>query len=333
MLKIIQKNLIKRDNASGTQNLLIGVTLLTFFLALMSIEMMYDENVKLSNYTEDAITTSLLGAALINIQEYGTSNNKIINEKIISSESGIKYSDLAYLELSGLEKYHTTYGFHNRNQLVENNTLKDIRDDVIEDRYNLYKELIQDNLMLDDNFIPIEGNAYIRKSFRDTTNAEIPNQVSIDCFKIYNCYEFVVLADDYSNLTGQKPLVAIDGTVHNTLNSDGTPIYETWYSQGKGTSFEEAGLIHRYIVEFSKNSDDTFNVERTALNETVYVTNSSGKEIKDANGDRLEVSSTTLYSEIGFLINLGSNPFDSNKGITYKKVTQSKSITVDLATY
>ena len=334
----IKEKLIKKQDASGVMSMLLGIMILTLFIMIMHIHTSYDANIKLAQYTEDGLSAALLGAALPNIQEYGLSTLLVINDNLVGTSTGITYRDIVSIPLNGTPNYHTAYNKKICDLAIvkKGNLGTTVTDNTLIDRKNKFLDILKTNLQLNDDFTPSQYSAYFVRNCDGVTN-----KVNVECFKVYNYYEWVEVNPDPAGVeTGVlvrnrtiKPRGAATGGITVWNKTSSSAIYNSWHSDKGTNSLEGAGIIHTCIVELSYNiSSDKFTVTNVYNDVSdVYVTNESNEKILNDKGEPIKVSETTLYAKISFLANLGKSGF--GVGNQYIKVYQDKTVSIDTNLY
>lgn len=320
--KILKKILLKKINASsGATSILIGTMIVYMFSMFMLAETLYNKNAIVANYVEDGITSSLLGSALVSMEEYGASNQLIIYDMLDnhSYSEGNRYIDY----IDGIElkdgTYYSSYIFNDINDIDTLGNIEAECEDSITgplQSYDIFKQLIKTNMGLNELMIPVD-NVYLPS----TTNGIIPNEVEIAEFNVYNHFEFLVKGSDYDTNI-EKPLVNRDGNLINSCDSSGNPLFEDY------DDLVDNGLIHTKVVEFNiKNGEITDTINYDA-NSEVYITDSNNNIVLGEDGNSILVESSGLYAKLKLYVELGKEHITNGDGF-YTLVTRDKTAFID----
>ena len=164
---------------------------------------------------DDGLTASVLGSAVINIDEYGKSEQTIIYNDL---PDGYEVDVVEVVEVEGEEPYVVVgiiadgagVSFTDIVEGVPNNAFSPASIDAYADEdkdeakylnesYEKFIELLKTNLGLDEDMVPTGKNALLSREIDDgvTEYADGPpkNKVTVD-FRIYNVYKYYYYDDE-----------------------------------------------------------------------------------------------------------------------------------------
>lgn len=316
-----KKVLLKKLKGDGEVSILIGSSILLMFSMFIYVENIYNRNMITGNFVEDGITTSLLGATLAGIDEYGASNQLIIYDMIDnhSNSDDDKYIDY----IDGIEftdgTYYSTYIF---DDVTDIDTLGNLDESASgrfgpEQSYNTFLKLLKTNLRLDNSLVPID-DLYLPS----TKNGTDPNIVDISDFTVYNYIEFLVKSEDFDDTTIlTKPLLNINGDVVNTCDNTGDPLFDSY------EDLVNNNLIHTKVICFDIHDGYITDSVVYDTNEIVYAKDSSGNKVVGEDGNFIIIDSSGIYTKINMYVNLGKEHLSDSDN--YTLVSRDKMVFIE----
>lgn len=324
------KKLLLHKVKGGTTNLMMGTMVIFTLCSIMILETMLHVNITAANYIEDNMTSSILGCMLADPDEYGASNTFVIYDLLENhAYDGKSYIDhvegLLLNQTDPFKMYHNTYLFNSVNEI---NTIGSLTAYNISGDYGPkqcfedYISLLKTNMNLDNNLVPRTASFLPKTVGSDSTE---PNKVSIDCFKVYNCIEFMVKGANYDTDI-RKPVVDLSGNTVYMNNSSGTPLYKT------SKELKDAGLIHTKVIEFNITPDNVGGVAlitatEHALDSKVYITNEFGDQVIGQDGNKILVDASGVYTKLSCCIKLGDKL--TGDDISYRKVAHERTAFIE----
>ena len=221
---------------------------------------------------EDSIATSLLGASRVNMQEYGSTNQIVIHERLPE-----KYVDTLgrIADSSNVEMYipnNNEYFPLHPEYAPEFKESFSHRDKYLEKSKEKFIELLQENIGLNDNMVPKETSTsgLILKPtyYNEDTHRDEENRVIIEEYTIINKYSYRDAVAPHNRHTYT--------VVYRSLNS--------------GTFTIVSGL---------SGIDKETNISAGALGWENVI--SGGKS------DGVKIDSTSIYARISFYTDIGSD--------------------------
>lgn len=326
----MKKLLTQKVGGSGTSNLLLGTMVIFTICSILSLQAMLKTNITAGNFVEDNLTNSTLGCLLADPDEYGTSNTLVIYDLLenhaYSGQSYISHLDSILLDKTDeFEKFYNLYMF---NSVDEINTIGNLTDYNISGEYGPikcyenYLKLLKTNMGLNTDLVPIYTNNLPNTLGNNTVE---PNRVSIECFKVYNCINFMVKHPDFETDV-RKPVISVTGDTVYMYNDSGIPLYKTI------DEVKAQNVVHSKIIEFKLIiSDDgtVFSVIPTEyeINSKVYVTDELNNKVIGQDGNNILVEASGVYNKISLCIKLGDKL--AGDDIQYKRVAHERTAFIE----